>query len=151
MTSAAIKVPSTEVSEAAHEALRVLQKLPRKSNARVIHLSPKGKKEPISVTVPQGAFELFMEVLAQMANGNAVTIVPIHAELTTQQAAAMLNVSRPHLVELIDAGKIPHRMVGTHRRVLAAQVLAYRKRMRDEAEAAMNELADESQKLGLGY
>lgn len=105
----------------------------------------------VSITLPRQAFELLLELLGQMANGNAVTIVPVHAELTTQQAAEMLNVSRPFLVELLEAGKIPHRKVGTHRRVLAKDLLAYRERDRAARKEALRALTEEAEALGLGY
>jgi excisionase family DNA binding protein len=105
----------------------------------------------VRVTVPREAFELFLEILGQMANGNGVTIMPVHAELTTQQVADLLNVSRPYVVALLEAGKLPYRMVGTHRRVRVADLLEFKKKDDAEREAAIDELAAEAQKHGLGY
>jgi 3,4-dihydroxy 2-butanone 4-phosphate synthase / GTP cyclohydrolase II len=76
--------------------------------------------------LPGPAFHALVETLSQMARGNAVAITPIAAELTTQQAADLLGISRPHLVKLLDRGDLPHRKIGTHRRVTAADLLTYR-------------------------
>ena len=151
MTAAAVKLPSPEDAEQAQAAVRALSGLPRRKSPRTIRVQPEGAKEQVTVTIPTDAFELFLDILAQMANGNAVSIVPVHAELTTQQAADLLNVSRPFLVGLLNEGKIPYRTVGTHRRVLASDLFAYKERDASRRQEIADELAAEAQKHGLGY
>lgn len=151
MQTAGVKVPSPESSKQAQVALRALSAIPKRKTPRTIEVKPEGDGKALSVTVPREAFELFLEILGQMANGNAVTIVPVHAELTTQQAADVLNVSRPFLVKLIEEGKISCRLVGTHRRIRMADLMRYKEGDEAERKAVFDELAAEAQKHGLGY
>jgi excisionase family DNA binding protein len=124
-------------------------KLGRRSSVR-IQLLDEGK-EAETVAVPASALRLFLHLLTEMSQGNAVTLIPTHAELTTQQAADLLNVSRPYLVKLLDEGKIPCRTVGKYRRVRFDDLMAY-KRKDDEARAKiLDQLTAEAQELGMGY
>ncbi|MEU6129609.1 helix-turn-helix domain-containing protein [Saccharopolyspora sp. NPDC047091] len=102
-----------------------------------------------TLIVPRGAVELLARVLAHMAAGTGVSVVPSHAELTTQQAAEMLNVSRPFLVGLLEAGEIDYRKVGTHRRVRAESVLAYLREDDKRRREAADELTRLTQEMGL--
>ncbi|SEL02062.1 DNA binding domain-containing protein, excisionase family [Stigmatella aurantiaca] len=139
-----------EVREAAH-AVRVLAPLLTPSSSRVF-LRPEGGtegQEPVSV--PRAVFERLLQLLEHTARGQAVTVVPINAELTTQEAAQLLNVSRPYLVGLLEQGKIPFHKVGTHRRVRFEDLLAYKREAEARQEQALDELAAEAQKLDLGY
>jgi excisionase family DNA binding protein len=103
------------------------------------------------LAVPRGALKLLSHILAEMAQGNAVTLIPIHAELTTQEAADILNVSRPYVVRLLEEGHIPHRKLGTHRRILFRDLMAYKKRSRKESAQALQALAAQAQELDMGY
>lgn len=103
------------------------------------------------VELPTSALRLLIDILAELADGNAVKVVPIHAELTTQEAADMINISRPHLVKLLEDGVLPFHRTGKHRRVRFADLMPY-KDARDRAnEETMTELARQAQESGMGY
>jgi excisionase family DNA binding protein len=109
------------------------------------------RNEAHPVELPTTALRLLAEILAELARGNAVKVVPIHAELTTQEAADLLNVSRPHVVKLLESHALPYHKTGKHRRIRFADLMRF-KAARDEAsEHALDELANEAQKMGLGY
>ena len=101
--------------------------------------------------VPESAFRLFLEVLNQMAQGNAVTLVPTHHELTTQQAADLLGVSRPYFVKLLEGKAIPYHRVGSRRRVKLEHLMAYIEKVKGESREALDSLAAQAQELRMGY
>jgi len=84
-----------------------------------------------------------------MARGNAVTLIPIHAELTTQQAADMLNISRPSLIQLLDEKKLEYRRVGTHRRISFESLMRYKRQQESARRKVLEELAAYDQELGI--
>ena len=101
------------------------------------------------VDIPTSALRLLKEILDHMAHGNGVALTPLHAELTTRQAADLLQVSRTHLVQLLDEGRIPCRKVGAHRRVRARDILDYRRETESRRHKALDELTAVDQNLGL--
>ncbi len=103
------------------------------------------------VQLSDNVSQLMLEVFTQVANGQQVRIVASNSDLTTAEVADVLNVSRPYVVRLLEEGKLPFRMVGTHRRVALEDALQYRDEQRQKSLAIMQELMAETQELGLGY
>jgi excisionase family DNA binding protein len=103
------------------------------------------------LVLPKSATRLIALLLTEMAQGNAVTIIPIHANLTTQEAADYLNVSRPYLVSLLEKGQIPFDKVGTHRRIRFQDLVAFKTSTEKRRRDVMEELAAQSQEEGMGY
>lgn len=101
------------------------------------------------LTLPRPAAELLCMVLAHLANGDPVSVVPAHKEMTTQEAANYLNVSRPTLIKLLETEEIPHRKVGTHRRIRFSDLHAFKKADDAKRRAAADELANLTEELGL--
>lgn len=109
------------------------------------------KNQAHRVELPTSALRLLVDILAELAEGNAVKVVPVHAELTTQEAADMLNVSRPHLVKLLEEGALPFHRAGKHRRVRFADLMQFKAQRDQASEDAMAALAKQAQELGMGY
>ena len=143
--------PTEHESELALASSRKLDRLLAEHPAAVrLRIESEGETSE-SIAVPVAALRLLQKVLTEMAKGNAVTLLPVHAELTTQQAADVLNVSRPFLIRLLDDGKIPCRKVGTHRRVRFDDLMRYKRQIDRHRLAALEELAAQAQELDMGY
>lgn len=140
-------LPSEADTVLAKETSRLLASRLRKGD--LLQLRIVGDQSRETVTLPAIATQLLMRILEEMSRGNAVTLIPVHAELTTQEAADMLNVSRPSLIQLLDEGKIEYRRVGTHRRVRFNSLTKYKRQADAARRAALAELAAYDQELGI--
>lgn len=151
MTAAQILDSGLPSGEEQEEARDLLRELARLRGDRVVRIRSSDPRSRVDVVLPARFFHALLELLRHNAEGNAVTLVPVHAELTTQEAADLLNVSRPHLVKLLEQGELPFHRTGRHRRIKAQDLFAYREERRRQSEAAFQELADLSQEHDLGY
>jgi len=136
--------------EMARVAQRCIVEALDHSRAAAITLTTESGEHP-SVDLPPAALKLIGQLLGAMSEGKPVSVVPASQEFSTVEAANFLHVSRPFVIKEIEAGRLPHRMVGTHRRVAFEDLLAYARKMREHQDAALEKLAENARELGLDY
>ena len=146
-------VLSTEEAELAKVAQRcIMASLDRSRAHRIVLIDRDGGIDSSpTLELPPKVLRFFAEMLGAMAEQKLVTLVPQKHELTTQEAAAFLNVSRPFVIKEIETGKIPHRKVGRHRRVTFTDLVKYQRVSQEGSDQALQDLTDQAQALGLGY
>ena len=141
-------VPTPEESKLAVESLKGLPSDCLKSDHVKLQFKVRGGASQ-SVEIPSFAVKPLIEILRHAASGNGVNVIPIRQEVTTQEAAEILNVSRPFLIGLLEKNEIPCRMVGKHRRVPLLALLQYRRKTTASREEALDFLAAQAQELKL--
>lgn len=147
----AIQLPTRKEQQLARESKtqldRISNKLKRSSKAIEIEVGDNNEH----LKIPVSAFQYLSSILEYMSQGRAVSVLSVDEELTTQEAADILNVSRPHVVKLSEEGKIPFHKVGRHRRIKLKDLLAYKKKYKKQQRKALDELTRISRQEGLDY
>jgi excisionase family DNA binding protein len=147
-------VLTAEEAEQARVAQRCIMAALDHSNAhRIAVLGESGEinEDMPAITVPPRMLRLFADMLGRMSQRQPVALVPYKYEFSTQEAASFLNVSRPFVIKELEAGRIPFRKVGTHRRIAFEDLMTYQASTRAASDKALAELAQEAQALGMGY
>lgn len=144
-----VHLPTPEEMEDAKASSRTLAKY---ADADRVQMTLRGSNgEADELVLPGHVIQMLLTVLSEMSQGNAISLIPRHQELSTQEAASILNVSRPFLVGLLEQGEIPHHKVGSHRRVRLEDVLAYKERVDERRLDSLDRLTAVSQDEGMGY
>lgn len=143
-------IPSNKEVALAEKSSRILSNYIKTTKNPTLQLISNDKADKKIILPPQ-ALQLLVGILEEMGQGNAVSLIPIHAELTTQEAADLLNVSRPYLISLLKEGKIPFRKVGSKRRILAKDILRYKASIDKKRLKALEALTKQAQELDMGY
>ena len=154
MMQASDSVLTAEEAQQAKVAQRCIMAALDHSRAhRIVLLDEVGQPagDMPAIALPPAVLRLFAEMLGRMSQRQPISMVPHKYELSTQEAAAILNVSRPFVVKELEAGRIPFRKVGTHRRILFEELKAYQDASRKTSELALRELAHDAQELNMGY
>jgi len=136
--------------EMARVAQRCIMEALDHSRAAAITLTTDKGEHP-SVEVPPAALKLIGQLLGAMSEGRPITLMPAKREFTTVEAAHFLNVSRPFVIKEIEEGRLPHRMVGTHRRIAFDDLVKHARNMSEKRTAALERMADNARELGLDY
>ncbi len=156
---AVVERPTLQDQQVARESLPLFTKAVAGKESEGVRIQVQGgtsQAEPnqdgsFTVTIPTKAFHLLAVILASMAEGRAVSLIPSDSEVSTQQAAQILNVSRPHVVKLLEEGNIPFKKVGSHRRILLEDLLQYANQQKEERKERLQFLTQQAQTLHLGY
>ncbi len=139
--------PSESDADLARTASSKIIPFVRTQQPQSVHLTFTDGQE--SIVLPAGSLAMFQSILEAMAAGHGVMVFPQHAELTTMEAADILNVSRPYLIGILDKKEIPFRLVGRHRRIRLEDILEYKERIDREREAILDQMVREAEELGL--
>ena len=138
-----------EEIEIALQSTRTLSRLTPTKEGVHFRLHQKGHRE--EVVLPAPVFKFLLEMMTQLTRGKSFLMVPIQAELTTQEGADILGVSRPFLINLLDEGKLPFRKVGKHRRILGKDIMEFQQSITAQRQKSLDALAAQAQELEMGY
>ena len=147
MVTIDVHPPTEKAASQARESYEKLVRFVEPKRPLTFIVSDAEHKE--SIQLPAEVVELLKKVLEAMVAGHGITLIPLHAELTTMEAADILHVSRPYLIKLLEADEIPYRRVGRHRRVRMEDVLTYKKNIDSAREAILDQMVAEAEELGL--
>ncbi|SDO26741.1 helix-turn-helix domain-containing protein [Vreelandella arcis] len=151
MVSLTAMLPSQEEAALAKLSSRELAaSVETKASTQQVMLSGKDGHAH-HVEVPVSALRLLVDILTELGEGNTVKLIPVHAEMTTQEAADLMNMSRPTFIKLLDEEKVPYHRVGNRRKVKYTDVMAYKQEVDQQRLDALDELSSLDQSLGLGY
>jgi excisionase family DNA binding protein len=142
-----LKRPSKEEQQSAMQSYNALAEMLKslKSENPEIEIEETSEK----IRIPLRILKLLAKILKATSQGKPVSIMPVATEMTTQSAAEFLGCSRPHLVKLLEEGKIPYTKIGKHRRVLFEELVAYKKKMKAEQEKRLSNMMRSDEELGL--
>jgi excisionase family DNA binding protein len=146
-----VGMPTEADARLARESVDQLARILETRDAALRLRFERGGDQEETVTLPRSALRLLKDILDRMAQGHGVTVSSLSEELTSQEAADLLNVTRPYLIALLEAGKISSRLEGKHRRVRLDDLLAYKRRDDEERLKALGELVAQAQELDMGY
>jgi excisionase family DNA binding protein len=142
-----VKKPTKEEQKLAMESYNPLEEMIKHlhTDTPEVEIEETGAK----IKVPLAALELLVKILKATAEGKPVAVMPVAAEMTTQAAAEYLNCSRPHLVKLLEDGKIPYTKVGKHRRVMFEDIVQYKKEMKAKQKKSLIDMMRSDEELGM--
>lgn len=143
--------PTVEDTKKAEIVIKYISNFSEKKKIKNLELALNFQGNIKNLQLPLSIMPFLMDILNEVAHGNSVTIVPFNKEFTTQEAADILNVSRPFIIKILESGQIPFHKVGAHRRIKAKDLMSFKKKMNKKSKDALEKLAKISQEDKLGY